>query len=119
LIYYTTLDTEQVKSEVLDYLCGKNLKGRVIKIPIEQIDVHIDRFPKIRGVSITGDGSIFNIVDKYFKPEEHTSYVEIKYKKNVPNIISMLNSFFFVTGQQLPKDITVSARSEVLAGTGS
>ena len=118
LIYYTNLNEEQVKNEVIDYLNGPKIKGRTLsRIKPEDISIKIERFDELRGISYE---KIQEIRDSFFYPEEHTSSIELKYTIPLPNIVSILNIFSYaVNAKLLPKDITVSARSEVLAGTGA
>ncbi|MCB4790407.1 MAG: pilus assembly protein [Elusimicrobia bacterium] len=114
LIAYTEMDEEGIKNEIIDYLCGKDVLGRKLDKDKLKIKVNIDRFPKL---DISNVNKLFEILDNFYNPCDHTSSVEIQYEFYTPKIFSAWDTY--IPGKKLADKICVSARSEVLAGTGA
>ena len=129
MILYTQLNQQQIKQEIRNYLSDPHLSGRKLDpdkltdndmvIVDHSQDFQIPDFTimsiftnpnqalsKLRGI-ISGIGVPFN----------NTSYVEIYYKFDVPGIFNAMGSYL-PGPAKMPSVITVSGRSEVLAGTG-
>ena len=134
LIAYTPYNEAEIKEDIINYLCsGKNI-GRTLSSTTVSIDeLRISRFPTI-DYTVLDFGGIdkasfdsfirsfnpMNYLDmvettfKFFKESvsPNMSVVKISYKYKVPPILSA------VSGNRL-EYITIRAKSEVLAGTGS
>jgi len=119
LIVYTDMDENQVRNEVRDYLCDNNAKGRKLNsnnLRDEDIKVSAKRFPKLGSADVYRKAA--TIFQQYYNPKQYTSSVEIFYSIRVPKVFELWGRWFGSRGG-MPRNITVSARSEVLAGTGA
>ena len=107
LIAYSTMDEDGVRREVKDYLCGEDAEGRRLdpsKLSDKNIKVNIERCEKVT-------------VTNVFKPMSFTpSTVEIYYDFETPKLFSAWSGY--IGGDGLAAKLRISARSEVLAGTG-
>jgi hypothetical protein len=128
LIAYTPFTKEEIKEDIMNYLCHEKNIGRTLDPAAVNIDINklrISRFPAINFTLFDfGDIQSFNpmrILDgieataKLFKDSGFPamSCVEISYEYKVPPILRA------VSGNRLDKSITIKVRSDVLAGTGS
>lgn len=114
LISYTTMNEDEIRQEITDYLCGKENKGRRLDSNKLKLVIKKELLPDIDSINSIGDAKyLFYMITK---PMEHTSFVELSYEFNSPALFSAWDKF--IPGNKLPKKLTVSARSEVLAGTG-
>ncbi|MBN1824423.1 MAG: pilus assembly protein [Endomicrobiales bacterium] len=101
LIVYTTLNTEQVKNEIKDYLGGREAVGRKLDIDnFKNNDIN---------VIINREKSDSIRIYSFDEVKNYSSYVELRYGFNLPPIINKAAG---------GRRFYVSARSEVLAGTG-
>lgn len=125
LILYTKLNEKQIQQEVRNYLSDKNIEGRTLnanKLGDESIAVRIEGFmlPEFSGpYDLLNTGKLkelLNAGDMLLFPEKHTSWIEINYEFQTPRVISVLTKV--IPGKPFPDHLTVSGRSEVLAGTG-
>jgi len=123
LIAHTNLSEQQIKKEVRNYLSDKNVEGRKLdpnKLGDENIVVKINGFniPEFDGFEdVINPVKIGQLLINYTRllkmPASYSSelsYVEVFYNFSVPKIFSPSIGF--------GKTITLSGRSEVLAGTG-
>ena len=123
LIASTTLSEQQIKNEIRNYLSDKNIEGRKLdpnKLGDENIVVKINNFalPEFDGfediINPVKMGQLLNSYTRLIKmPASYSSElssVEIFYEFSVPKIFS--------PGIGFAKTITLTGRSEVLAGTG-
>lgn len=102
IIYCPKFSADDVKQEITNMLCDKNIEGRrLIKERIKKIDVVINRFPEITAANAC---NVTLITDK------KTCSVDIWYE------IKLSPWLKTITGDE---GVIVSARSEVLAGTGA
>jgi hypothetical protein len=113
LISSTTLNEQEIRREVKTFLTHHWIKGRRLdpeKLTDERIRVVIKDFPVI-SISckdmILKPAILAKLVDQTLRPLQNTSYVELAYDFDVP--------FPFKAAS---KTLRVSARSEVLSGTG-
>jgi len=109
MIYYTDMNEDQIRQEIRNYLTDKKIEGRKLnseKLPDDHIKIHIYRYPTV---------TPFNV----WQPINfETSWVEIYYEFGVPSIFTAFSRYIGNAGD-LPDKIVISARSEVLAGTGA
>jgi len=108
LIVYSNMSENDIKKEIREYLCGKDVKGRSLdprKLLDSNIKVNISRYEKI------------TVIDAYKLIDFNTSSVSISYQFDTPMIFySWIN---YIGGRGMQNKLVISARSEVLAGTGS
>ncbi|MFH1367821.1 MAG: TadE family protein [Elusimicrobiota bacterium] len=125
MILYTTLNEKQIKKEIRNYLSDTNIEGRKLDpagLPDENIAVKIEGFvlPDFSSpYDLLDPGKLGRLLDAgnlLAFPERHTSWVEIHYEFRTPRVVSNFSRYF--SGGFLPESITISGRSEVLAGTG-
>ncbi len=108
LILYTNLTKDQIKAEIQDYLCGKDVQGRKLdasKLVLTNDNIVINKCAKVNS---------FNAVQRGM--DLTTSYVQIYYQFETPALFSAWNSY--IGGSNIIKKLRIGARSEVLAGTG-
>lgn len=123
LIAHTNLSEQQIKKEIRNYLSDKNIEGRKLdpsKLGDENIVVKINGFdiPEFDGFEdVINPVKIGQLLMSYTRllkiPVSYSSElssVEVRYDFVVPKIFSPAVGF--------GKTITLSGRSEVLAGTG-
>jgi competence protein ComGC len=110
LMVYTNMNEEQIKREIKDYLCTSKEGGRLLERDKIKINLKIDRFPEIR------IDNAMDVLTQFFAPLDHTSFAEIGYTIATPRIFSAWDGYLGHTN--IADSLTVSARSEVLAGTG-
>jgi len=117
LILYTNLDEGEIKQEIRNYLSHRWIRGRKLdpgKLQDQNIRIKIDKFslPEFTiedyYMPLKFVKEIGAATETLLKPLEHTSYVEIYYEYDIPGI-------FYLASK---RNFTVSARSEVIAGTG-
>lgn len=117
LVAYTTLNEKEIRQEIRNYLTHRMIKGRKLdpgKLPDNSIVIKIDSFelPEYTAadyfVPLLFEYKMKEVAEKLLRPDLHTSYVELYYDFEVPRLFSTLGR----------ETITVTARSEVLAGTG-
>lgn len=116
LIVYTSMDEQQIRGQITDYLCGKNMPGRKLdpkRLPEKNIKIKIERFHTVR-VDEFNPFSWLRCTQDIM--DTKTSSVDIYYEFNIPG---MFSAFSFLSGGALPKTIRLAGRSEVLAGTGA
>jgi len=102
IIYCPKFSADDVKKEITNMLCDKNIEGRrLIKERIKKMDVVINRFPEITAANAC---NVALITDK------KTCSVDIWYEIKLSPWLKK------ITGDE---GVIVSARSEVLAGTGA
>jgi len=116
MILYTRLNPSQIRREIRNYLCDKDIEGRRLDascLPDENIHVRIEDFslPDFTGIRDFLAPEKFNAVlraaQQLVSPETNTSFVQIRYEVKTPGILA-----------EWMKSVTVSGTSEVLAGTG-
>ena len=108
LMLYSNMSKDQIKAEITDYLCGKNVEGRRLdpsKLVIKDEGVVINKCPKVNS---------FNAVQRGM--DLTTSHVEIYYQFDTPKLFSAWSKY--IGGADIIKKLRIGARSEVLAGTG-
>jgi len=113
MIYYTDMDASAIKQEIRNYLTDKSVEGRRLrkeKLTDDKINVKINRAPTLSPLVFPNAAQILDF--------SKTSYVEVSYEFGVPTIFTAFSSYISNPGE-LPDSIVVSARSEVLAGTGA
>ena len=110
LMVYTNMNEDQIKREIKDYLCTSKEGGRLLERDKIKINLKIDRFPEIR------IDNAMDVLTQFFAPLDHTSYAEIGYTIATPKLFSAWDDYLGHT--KINDSLTVSARSEVLAGTG-
>lgn len=115
MISYTKMGESDIQEELTEYLCGKDVKGRRLAPDRLRFTIHKDIFPVID--TIDKLDQLRKIKNLFCQPLDHTSYVEIYYEFRVPMLLSAWERF--IPGKPLPDTLTIGARSEVLAGTGS
>jgi hypothetical protein len=128
MILYTKLSESQIKQEIRNYLSDPNLRGRKLD-PAVLTDQNIvvvmrDTEFVVPSFSLYDSAmhlpqlvrNIYRMFDGISRPYDKTSYVEIYYPFDFPGIFSVWGTYLPMTN--LPTSITVSGRSEVLAGTG-
>ncbi|MHB9155419.1 MAG: hypothetical protein ACYC5N_06980, partial [Endomicrobiales bacterium] len=113
MIVYTEMDETEIQRELTDYLCGREEKWRRLDTGKLRFLIRKELFPEIDAINSLDEAK--KLRDMLLKPAEHTSFVEIYYEIAVPGIFTVWNHY--VPGD-LPEKLTVSARSEILAGTG-
>lgn len=125
LILYTRLNERQIRQEIRNYLCDRDIEGRKLNInalPDDSITVSIKEFrlPKIGPPMDLFDGSILNELlrsaETLAMPENGASFVHVKYEIPAPAVIRSLSRF--ISGNEFRESIVISGHSEVLAGTG-
>ncbi|MBN1622111.1 MAG: pilus assembly protein [Endomicrobiales bacterium] len=119
LIVYTDFNENQIKQEIRNYLTHRLNQGRKLdpeKLTNEDIVVvirkfHFPEFLKLENILDITDmlSDMKNFINGLLLPWNDTSYVEIRYGFEIPRALSFLSS---------DDKFYVSARSEVLAGTG-
>ena len=115
LIYYTS-DTsspfteQDVQDDIINYLTDKQNEGRKLNPEKLQIKVKINRPAKVNPFNAMMPINPFTLADE-------ASYVEVYYKFSLPTIFKAFSQF--LGSANLPDEITISARSAVLAGTGA
>ncbi|MCX5781625.1 MAG: hypothetical protein NT145_02820 [Elusimicrobia bacterium] len=110
LILYTRMNETEIRSEVIDYLCGKENEGRVLDKKIlenNNIEIRINRdaLNPLQQIYYGGNG-----IEKY------SSYVKVAYDFDTPKLFSAWSRY--IGGGGIIKKLKIGARSEVLAGTG-
>jgi hypothetical protein len=112
LIVYTNMNKDQIENEIKDYLCTSKEGGRLLERDKIMLNVYPHRFPEITIENIE------KITKEFFNPlgKDNTAFVEIKYAIATPRLFSAWDSYLGKT--KIRNSLTVSARSEVLAGTG-
>jgi len=109
LVVHSNFSEEQVKEELTNYLTGQSNKGRCLSQENLSFNIKINSFPIINQWST--EGNYFNLIkDLIADPMKYNASVEIKYKLQIFPWIAK------ITGDQF---LYVTARSEVLDGTGS
>lgn len=125
LILYTKLNESEIQGEIKNYLCDRNIEGRKLNadsLPDENIRVRIRDFqlPEFSNPYDVLDPGKLSLLasasSRLYSPENDTSWVEIDYKFRFPRVLSAWSGFF--GSSPFPEELTVSGRSEVLAGTG-
>lgn len=121
MIYYTERDADSIKQEIRNYLTDKNIEGRKLradKLPDDHIKIQIshggERFPDV--TKMTTPEAVAQFIP--LATNKDTSWVEIYYEFEVPSIFTAFSSYIGDAGE-MPDKIVISARSEVLAGTGA
>jgi hypothetical protein len=117
LIVYTSLSEDEVRQEIRNYLSHRWIEGRKLDAELltdNRIKVKIDKFelPQFTmadylvptGFALRME-SVMNILAF---PQNHTSSVEIYYEFPMPALFHLFTR----------RTIHISARSEVIAGTG-
>ena len=105
--YTPSWNANNMRQEIKNYLSDPNIAGRRLnpaKLGDDRIRVNIYRYPK------TNSGNAAMPVDFT------TSSVEIYYNFRLPIILSNISKFF---SGGASKGLNISARSEILVGTGS
>lgn len=115
LIYYTSdtshpFNEEEVKEDIINYLTDKQTKGRRLNPDKLTIKVKINRPDKVNSFNAMTPINPFTLADE-------ASFVEVYYKFSMPTIFKAFSQF--LGSANLPDEITISARSAVLAGTGA
>lgn len=127
LIAYTPYNEEEIKDDIINYLCSRQNIGRTLDSDevARGIRIEISRIDTINFTLFDfGDLNSFNpmhvldmieVTAEMFKESvvPEMSKVVISYRYKVPSILRA------VSGNRLEEYITIRARSEVLAGTGS
>ena len=115
LISYSNMNQSQVRNEIRDYLCGKDVQGRRLdpaKLKDDNINVH---FPD-KKFSTSNPCAYLTLIDQFTNTLGNTSYVEVYYDFDTPKLFSAWSSY--IGGDKILKKLRIGARSEVLAGTG-
>jgi len=116
LILYSNMNQSQIRNEIRDYLCGKDVPGRKLnsaKLKDENIDVNMDgkySMPEFPWNKYKQLGNSF------LNPLNSTCYVEIHYPFDTPKLFFTWSNY--IGGGNIIKKLNIGARSEVLAGTG-
>ena len=120
MIYYEAYKAKEdaIKSEIQDFLCAEEAKGRRLNKDNIETKIIRDKMPKIDFSTIKGWSQMDRVFDYFYNPVSHTSSVEICYNIRVPRVLEMWGKFLQGT-TKMPQSIKIKARSEVLAGTGS
>ncbi|MCL2334642.1 MAG: pilus assembly protein [Endomicrobia bacterium] len=126
LIAYTPYNEEEIRADVMNYLCSDKTIGRTLSSSTVSIDeLHISRFDTIDFTLFDfGDMNSFNpmeilkkaeVTAKFFKDSvvPDKSFIKISYKYRVPPILRS------VSGNTLGEYFEIRVKSEILAGTGS
>ncbi|MCX5777872.1 MAG: hypothetical protein NTU66_01420 [Elusimicrobia bacterium] len=114
MIVSTNLNEGQIRQEIRNFLSHRLLQSRQLdekKLPDENIVVKINDFPYIHfnlATAVMRPQDLFKMLSRMANPLSATSTVDIKYEYDIPPVFRAL------THQR----IFVSARSEVLSGTG-
>ena len=120
MIAYTRLDEEQIKEEITNYLCDRDIEGRKLDPVKLNINIVKKEFPEIdldiKEVLYRPD-KLGRMLYGILNPLEDTSYVEVGYEFDIPGIFSAWSPY--IGGEGFAGNMQISARSEVLAGTGS
>jgi hypothetical protein len=121
MIAYTDMNEDQIRREIRTYLCDPGTEGRTLdssQLPDKNIRIVIDRYmlPEMGFYNLSGYAKLARMLDEIAVPLKHTSSVEIYYSIPLPRMFSLWGEY--LPGAEAPRSITLSARSEVLAGTG-
>lgn len=116
MIMHTPMEAADIRQEIKNYLThkGPDVQGRVLnpsKLTDDKIKIEINRFSKIGPEDAITAMMLVNLMN--YK----TSYVEIYYPFKLPTMFKAFSSYIPNAGE-LPGEIYISARSEVIAGTG-
>jgi hypothetical protein len=104
MIFYTDMKEEEIKKEIIDYLCSKDSKNRILDEEKLKIDIKINRLAELDGL----EKIISFMSNEFLKPWDYTSSVDISYKFSLPRILK----------KELD-ELSLKAHSEVLVGTGA
>jgi hypothetical protein len=114
LIVNTNLNEGQIRQEIRNFLTHRLNQSRTLdaqNMPDENIAVRINDFPYVHfdlETAIMKPQNLFRTLSLMTDPLSATSSVDIKYEYDVPPIIRAVSR----------QHLFVSARSEVLSGTG-
>ena len=116
MIMHTPMEASDIRQEIKNYLAHKapDVQGRVLnlsKLTDERIKIEINRFSRIGPDDAITAMMLVNLMNYKM------SYVEIYYPFKLPTIFKAFSSYIPNAGE-LPGEIYISARSEVIAGTG-
>lgn len=117
LIVYTQLNENDIRREIRNYLSHHWIEGRKLdagQITDTDITVRIEKFT-LPNFTMTDylaplafSLKMKDVIAHLVSPLEHTSYVQISYEFALPSIFRIFHR----------RTLHISARSEVLAGTG-
>lgn len=114
LIVTTNLTKEQIHAEIKSFLSHRMILGRRLdpeNLPDDAIVITIKDFPRIRydlSTALVKPGNVFRALARMVDPVADASSVEITYAYEVPPVFRAFSR----------RSILVTARSEVLSGTG-
>jgi hypothetical protein len=115
MLAYTPFSEEDIKKHIESYLCSKMTIGRALDKNKLEIEVKANDFPGADYSLDLANISEFNPLDivtqmtKFLDWDADKSYVELKYKFDIPPILR-------IGGQS---GFEIKMRSEVLSGDGS
>ncbi|MDR1196268.1 MAG: pilus assembly protein [Endomicrobium sp.] len=115
LIAYTPYSKEEIKRDIVNYLCHGNNIGRIlsrdhldVKVEINDLNRPIDFSLSLDNIGAFNPANIYDMIKNSNPIEPTMSYVEIKYKYKVPPILKFYR-----------EEIYIKTRLEVLSDSGS
>ena len=116
MLYHTNMTDDDIKTELTDFLSGKDEKGRKLDPRRLSFEINRDEFPIIDDAK--SFDKMFDLLKIFYEPRDHISYVKVSYTFKAPML-------FYSWGNYIPNttaprgNIVISSTSHILLGTGA